>query len=71
MPGWTYEGLSADVLTHDYATNYGDPRHATGKQTFFSRPVFTLDLCRADVIHSFKIFAGLYLAIWWRSRCSS
>ncbi len=62
VPGWTYEGISADVLTHDYATNYGDPRHPTGKQTFFSRPVFTLDLRRADVIHSFKIFSGLYLS---------
>jgi hypothetical protein len=62
VPGWICERLWTDVLTHDYATNYGDPRHPTGKQTFFSRAVFTLDLRRADVIHSFKIFSGLYLA---------
>ena len=62
VPGWAYQGFSADVLTHDYATNYGDPRHPSGKETFFSRPVFTLDLVRADVLHSFKVFSGLYLS---------
>ena len=62
VPGWACDGLRSDVVTHDYATNYGDPRHPAGKETFFSRPVFTLDLHRADAFHSFKVFSGLYLS---------
>jgi hypothetical protein len=62
VPGWVREGFSADSLTHVYSTTYGDPRHPVGTKTPFSRAVFSLQLRRADVFHSFKVFSGLYLA---------
>jgi hypothetical protein len=62
VSGWALDGFSCDVLTHDYKTNYGDPRNAARAETFFSRALFTLNLQRANVFHSFKIFSGLYLA---------
>jgi hypothetical protein len=60
--GWVYGGMSCTSLTHNYATNYGDPRRAKGQPTQYSRLIFGYQLARADVFHSFKIFSGLYLS---------
>jgi hypothetical protein len=60
--GWVCSGFSCDSVTHVYSTNYGDPRRAKGQQTRYSRLVFSYQLARADVFHSFKIFWGLYLS---------
>jgi hypothetical protein len=60
--GWQFSGFSADRTDHAYSTNYGDPRYAAGRQTLYSRAIFGLQLQRADVLHSFKIFSGLYLS---------
>ena len=62
VAGWLLNGFSCDAVTHRYATNYGDPRHPSGEKTFYSRVIFAIQLNRADVFHSFKIFSGLYLS---------
>ena len=62
VSGWRYEGFFCDTITNDYSTNYRDPRNPAGKETFFSRAVFALQLHRVSIFHSFKVFSGLYLA---------
>jgi hypothetical protein len=60
--GWALDGFSGETCTHVYTTNYGDPRHSSGKETRFCRSVFSLRLRRADLFHAFKVFGTLYLS---------
>lgn len=62
VAGWVLKGFSCDSVTHTYVTNYGDPRFPSRNKTFYSRAIFTIQLDRADIFHSFKIFSGLYLS---------
>ncbi len=62
VAGWRLDGFSSQAIQHDYTTNYGDPRYPARKNTYFSRALFSIDLGRSDIFHSFKIFGGLYLA---------
>ncbi|HEX7676655.1 MAG TPA: hypothetical protein VF713_00910, partial [Thermoanaerobaculia bacterium] len=63
VPGWLVKGTSASVITHKYATNYGDTAVPTGNASSYSRFVSAVEIKRpGHVGRFFKVFFTIFVA---------
>lgn len=63
VPGWLILGNSVSVITHKYATNYGDTSVPTGNASSYSRFVSSVQIVRPGHIgRFFKVFFTLFVA---------
>ncbi|HSY50169.1 MAG TPA: hypothetical protein VLC46_15240 [Thermoanaerobaculia bacterium] len=63
VPGWIVTGTSASVISHKYATNYGDTSVPTGNASSYSRFVSGVQIVRPGIVgRFFKLFFTLFVA---------
>ncbi len=64
VSGWELSGGSADVITWEYRTNYGDLSLGDKPVSHYTRYRYPLILTRSGVGMYFKLFWGSYVAVF-------
>jgi hypothetical protein len=63
VPGWVVKNNSADVVRHQYHTNYGDTSLPSNRESTYSRYKFTIDVARPGYGRFLKVFFGLFISV--------
>ena len=62
VPGWEVVASRSKVITHTYRTNYGDITLPHGRQSSYSRYIFSIDIERPGYGRFLRVFFGLFIA---------
>ena len=62
VPGWVVVASRSRVVTHTYRTNYGDITLPHGRESSYSRYIFSIDIERPGYGRFLRVFFGLFIA---------
>lgn len=63
VPGWIVVATRGRVVAQTYATNYGDTTLPKGKQSTYSRYIFSIDVNRPGYGRFLRVFFGLFISV--------